>query len=159
MSFKIKQYNNLGVAVHGTGSRSISVDNKEIVCKSDPISIKMLESGCGLVDILMQLKNEESWKIRFSISDSLVWIEVKGGDLFECSQKYKFITELPLYEIRNYSISKIDEIELRNNTNSFENIDWDTISASELRNKLKELLEIMTVFIRKRKLFNLCRMS
>lgn len=103
--------------------------------------IKMLESGCRLVDILMKLNSKKEWEITLSIPNSLVQIRFRGKDLFDYGQKINSIEELPLYEIHNHSISKIDKIELRNNTNGFENIDWDKISVEELQNELNRVFK------------------
>lgn len=103
--------------------------------------IKMFESGCRLVDILMKLNSKKEWEITLSIPNSSVQIMFNRQELFDYGQKFNSIEELPLYEIHNHSISKIDKIELRNNTNGFENIDWDKISVEELQNELNRVFK------------------
>ena len=125
------------------GQRITNKGNIQDVIRTE--LIKMFDSGCRLVDILMKLNPKgdwkDTWKITLSIPNSSVQIMFNRQELFDYGQKFNSIEELPLYEIHNHSISKIDKIELRNNTNGFENIDWDKISVEELQNELNRVFK------------------
>ncbi|MBQ8056672.1 MAG: hypothetical protein IJ270_07680 [Paludibacteraceae bacterium] len=142
----IPKLNNEPIEVSSIGSFGQRITNKGNI--QDVIRtelIKMFDSGCSLVDILMKLNPKgdwkDTWKITLSIPNSSVQIMFNRQELFDYGQKFNSIEELPLYEIHNHSISKIDKIELRNNTNGFENIDWDKISVEELQSELNRVFK------------------